>query len=144
MQTVDRTRRVAELVRRALSTLIQHALNDSRISSVTVNAVRVSKDLKTADVFVSRFTPAAIATTAELKKLESNNRAGTEPEPPETPEQEVIRLLNNAAGFLRHLLSQTIGLRVTPQLRFKYDHSIRRGIEMSALIEKLNNKNATE
>lgn len=138
MQTVDRTRRVAELVRRALSTLIQHALNDSRISSVTVNAVRVSKDLKTADVFVSRFTP------TESKKRESNNRAGTEPEPPETPEQEVIRLLNNAAGFLRHLLSQTIGLRVTPQLRFKYDHSIRRGIEMSALIEKLNNKNATE
>ena len=44
---------------------------------------------------------------------------------PEVPTDE--QLLNKAAGFLRHLLSQHADLRITPTLRFKYDNSIRHG-----------------
>ena len=139
MQEVDRSRRVSELVKRELSTLIQRELNDNRISNVTVNAVKVAKDLKTADVFVSRLAPIAVTKSDKLES-KAQGKSTTIKNSSETPEQEVIRLLDKASGYLRHMLSQTIELRITPELRFKYDNSIQRGVEMSALIDKLNKK----
>jgi ribosome-binding factor A len=114
---------VSELLRRELATLIAREINDNRIRHVSINGVRVSRDLKHATVYFSRLenSPGARQTTKE---------GADQP----TDEQ----LLNRAAGFLRHLLSQHADLRITPTLRFKYDDSIRRGVEMTTLIDRLN------
>ncbi len=126
MQEIDRTRRVAELLRRELATLIAREINDNRIRHVSINGVRVSRDLKNATVYFSNLDNSLDrAPTAQAGKGESRQ-----------PTQE--QLLNRAAGFLRHLLSQHAELRVTPSLRFRYDDSIRRGVEMSNLIDRLN------
>ncbi len=116
MQEVDRTRRVAELMKRELATLISHDLNDNRINSVTLTSVTVSRDLKQSTAYFS-----SIQTEQDPKVLE--------------------KLLNKSASFLRFRLSKVLEIRTTPALTFKYDSSLKRGMEMSTLIEKLNKGN---
>ncbi len=120
MYEVDRTRRVAELLKREITVLIARELNDSRINSVTVTGVTISRDLKISTVFVS-------------SALDLSNRTNQE-------STRVEKLLNKSAGYLRHLLSQTVNLRTTPSLVFKYDDSIQRGMDMSRLIDRLNGR----
>ena len=50
---IDRTERVAELIKRELAILIPRELNDTRINNVTVTAVTVSRDLKQSTVYIS-------------------------------------------------------------------------------------------
>ena len=135
MQEIDRTRRVSELIRRELSTLIIREISDGRIRNVSINGVTVSRDLKYATIFFSSLdgnTPSS----QESKTMEgkSNKR----------PPPSIEKVLNNAAGYLRRLLSQNVQLRITPTLVFKYDDSIQRGVEMSSLIESLNKKHGSK
>ena len=116
MYEVDRTRRVAALIKRELATLIARELNDNRINSVSVTGVTVTKDLRESTIFVS-----AIDNSLEPAKIE--------------------KLLNNSSRFLRYLLSQRIDLRITPNIQFKYDDSIERGVYMSKLIDSLKKTN---
>ncbi len=113
MDDIDRTQRVAELVKREVAILIARELNDTRINTVTVTAVTVSRDLKQATIYISRLDSAI-----DSEKTE--------------------RLMNKSSGYLRYLLSQNLDMRVTPALRFRYDTSIQRGIKMTRLIENLN------
>ncbi|NKB64776.1 MAG: 30S ribosome-binding factor RbfA [Gammaproteobacteria bacterium] len=119
MHEVDRTRRVAELVKRELATIISRELNDNRINSVTITSVTVTKDLKQSVIYVC----------SSDKK---------------TPSKEIEKLLNNASRFLRRSLCQQVSLRIMPTLLFKYDETIQRGIEMTALIESLNRNRDSE
>jgi ribosome-binding factor A len=132
MQQIDRTRRVSEVLRRELSTLISRELNDTRIRNVTINAVTVSKDLKNATVYISCLE------TGPEKTVKATSTEGKKKQP------SIEQLLNNAASFLRRMLSQNVHLRITPNIVFKYDDSIQRGVEMSSLIDSLNKKHESE
>lgn len=150
MYEVDRTRRVSELLRRELATLIPREVNDNRIRHVSINGVRVSKDLKNATVYFSSLDPIAAQDTTDATAVsssrsnrgsgrgDSGKQAGAKAQP------SLEKLLNNASGYLRHLLSQHAELRVTPNLRFRYDDTIRRGVEMSSLIDRLNRKKSSD
>lgn len=113
MYEVDRSRRVAELIKRELATLISQDLNDKRINQVTLTAVTVTKDLRQAKVYFSM-----INEDDDVHKTE--------------------KLLNNSAGYLRHQLGKLVELRIMPSIDFVYDSSIKRGAEMSRLIDSLN------
>ena len=104
---------MASLLQRELALIIARDLNDSRINSVAITDVTVSRDLRQATVYVS-----SVDGTAASREIE--------------------RQLNNAAGFLRRLLSQSVHLRLTPRLLFKYDSSIQHGVKMTRLIDRLN------
>ena len=117
MFEVDRTRRVAALIKRELALLIARELNDNRINSVSITAVTVTRDLMQAVVYFS-----SISESHEPQHIEE--------------------LLHKSSGYLRHLLSQRIDLRTTPKLVFKYDDSIQRGVEMTQLIDKLSKEDA--
>ncbi len=110
----SRTHRVAEQLQRDLAQLIQQEVRDPRLGLVTVNDVKVSRDLCYADIYVTVMgkeeTKEAIATT--------------------------IKILNSAAGFLRGRVAKLIKLRIVPQLRFHYDSSVSRGNYLSSLINK--------
>ena len=116
MHEVDRRRRVSELIRRELSVLIAREVGDARVRKVSITAVSVSKDLKQASVYVS-----SVEQSASPKEIE--------------------KTLNHASKYLRYLLGRQVNLRSTPGLVFKYDDSIRRGVEMTLLIDSLNKKN---
>lgn len=109
----SRTQRVGDQMQRELAHLIQREIKDPRLGMVTVTAVEVSRDLSFARVFVTL--------------LGKDNAEEI---------QQSLDILSEASGFLRTQLGKAIRLRVIPQLQFKYDASVRRGVEMSALIDR--------
>ena len=112
MQGVDRTRRVAELIRRALADIIRDRLPDRGLELLSITATEITRDLSRATVFITI-----------LGEDEDQERA---------PE-----ILNEESRILRHELSRTLNLRHTPEIEFRYDFSIERGIRLSRLIDDL-------
>ena len=62
MHDPDRTRRVAELIRRALSQLIAREVADRRVRAASITEVTISRDLKQATVYFSCLARADCAT----------------------------------------------------------------------------------
>ena len=112
MQGVDRTRRVAELIRRALADIIRDRLPDHGLGLLSITATEVTRDLSRATVFISL-----------LGEEEDQERA--------------TKILNEESSALRHELSRTLNLRHTPEIKFRYDLSIERGARLSRLIDGL-------
>ena len=112
MQGVDRTRRVAELIRRALADIIRDRLPDRGLGLLSITATEVTRDLSRATVFISL-----------LGEEEDQERA--------------TKILNEESSALRHELSRTLNLRHTPEIKFRYDLSIERGARLSRLIDGL-------
>lgn len=109
----SRTQRIGDQMQRELALLIQREIKDPRLGLVTITGVEVSRDLAYAKVFVT------VMDDDDGQKIGQN-----------------LGILNEAAGFLRMLLGKEMKLRTIPQLHFHYDESIRRGAELSALIER--------
>ncbi|MBS1269788.1 MAG: 30S ribosome-binding factor [Gammaproteobacteria bacterium] len=112
----SRTERVSELIRRELANSIAREMDDPRVRFVSVTAVDVSKDLRNAKVYVTQISTDSGPTID-------------------------IRALQKAAGFLRKQLASTLTLKTIPSLTFVYDDSIKRGVDLSRLIEQAVAKN---
>ena len=97
-----------------LATIIQQEIKDPRVGMVTINEVKVTKDLGYADIY---FTCMSIHDDAESSKVS-------------------VDVLNGASGFLRTLLAASMSLRVIPHLRFHYDVILGEASKMSQLINK--------
>lgn len=110
----SRTQRIGDQMQRELALLIQREIKDPRLGLVTITGVDVARDLSHAKVFI---TVMGQDDNAEVIKQNTG-------------------ILNDAAGFLRMHLGKAMKLRTVPQLHFSYDASIRRGAELSALIER--------
>lgn len=122
----SRIDRIGDQMQRELALLIQREVKDPRLGMVTVNAVKVSRDLGYADIYVS------LLTTEELTA-----------ESPEVVDS--ISVLNRAAGFLRGQVGRAMKLRVIPQLRFHFDALQGYSRRMDNLIrEAVGDKSAVE
>ncbi len=106
-----RTRRVGEQILRELAALIRDDIKDPRLGMVSVSSVVVTRDLSHAKVHVS--------------VLGSDEQSDAS-----------VKVLNNAAGFLRHKLGKLLHIRTIPELRFYLDRSLAEGARMGALINK--------
>jgi ribosome-binding factor A len=107
-----RSRRIADQIQRELADLIRVELKDPRVPQlVTITGVEVSPDQSHAKVF---FT-----VLGDERKID-DAAAG----------------LKRAGGFLRTQLGHRMKLRVVPQLDFKYDTSVERGVRLSHLIDE--------
>ena len=115
----SRTQRVADQIQKELAQLIQLEMKDPRLCMVTVSIVEVSRDMSFADIYVS------FLGVNDQEKID-----------------ESLKVLNQAAGFLRSQLARAIKLRFTPQLRFFFDNSLRRGAYLSSLIDQAVAKDA--
>ncbi len=104
-----RTRRVGEQIQRELAGLVHAEIKDPRLGMVSISGVTVSRDLAHAKVYVSVLGDEAAVTAS-------------------------LRVLNNAAGFLRRRLGRQMRIRAVPRLRFYFDQSIEEGARMDALI----------
>jgi len=107
----SRTRRVGEQVQREMAQLVQQEIKDPRLGLVTISAVKLSKDMSHANIFFTVLDE-------------------------EHPVEETLKVLEGAAGFLRHELAKRMQLRIVPHIHFKYDESIAYGNDLSALINK--------
>jgi len=110
----SRTERIADLIQRELSLIIQRESQDPRFGLITVSAVTVTRDLAHAKIYITSYQ---IDGQEKLK--------------------EILRALNKAAGFFRSMLASRIQLRTTPQLNFIYDESIEYGTKLSSLIDEV-------
>lgn len=110
MKSYPRANRIAEQMQRDLATLIRTEIKDPRVGLITITSVDVSRDYSHAKVFFTQLGEAA-----DAKACGDG--------------------LNHAAGFLRHLLAERLGLRIMPMLHFVYDESVERGIYLSQLID---------
>ncbi|MDX1458434.1 MAG: 30S ribosome-binding factor RbfA [Marinobacter sp.] len=113
----SRLDRIGDQIQRELAQMIQREIKDPRLGMVTVNAVKVSRDLGYADIFVS------LLTTEELTE-------------DSTEVKESLAVLNKAAGFLRGQLGRAMKLRVVPHLRFHFDTLLGKSRRMDALINR--------
>ena len=113
MRESSREARVADFVRDEVAQIMRNEMRDPRVSFVSVNDVRVSRDLSYADIYVSSFDVAS-----------------------EDERVELLAVLNGASGFFRSLLAKRHSMRTTPKPRFHYDALIEGGPKMEALIEK--------
>jgi ribosome-binding factor A len=105
--------RVADFVRDELANIIVRKVRDPRVGMISINDVKVSKDLSFADVYVS-----SVDISGEDQK------------------QELVDVLNKAAGFFRTELSGRHKMRTTPKPRFHYDELAESGPRLEALIDK--------
>lgn len=108
MPSLKRTEKIAGLIQRKLSFIIQQEVKDPRLPKfITISAVKVSPDLSFAKVF---FT----ALNADKKLVSS--------------------ILNASAGFLRSALARTSTTRTVPELQFVYDDSLDYATRLSELL----------
>ena len=103
-------------VMRELSNIIRGEIKDPRIHPVTsITAVEVAPDLKTCKAYVSVLGD-------------------------EKAQEDTVKGLKSAEGYIRRALAKSINLRNTPEIRFILDQSIEYGVNMSKFIDDVNRK----
>ncbi len=102
-------------MKKEIADLISNTIKDPRLPElVSITAVRVTKDLRYAKVFVSVYGD-------------------------DQQKKDALQALKHAAGFVRREIGQRIQLRYTPEILFVLDDSIEYGMHISNLIDKTMN-----
>ena len=107
-----RVLKAAQAIREVVSTAIITDLRDPRIENVTVTRVDVSGDMRYARIHVS------------VMGEQTNTR-------------NVLKGLNNAAGFLQRKVANRIDTRYTPKLQFVLDEGLKHSLEVTKILEEV-------
>jgi len=111
MSNIDRTPRLNELVKRALSNIIQTEYTHSELGWATISRVVVSKDMQHARVF---FTT--------LGGESEGNKA--------------LVFLKKHQSKIRFSLGKSVHLRYTPELIFEIDFELKKALKLESIIDK--------
>lgn len=105
--------RVNSEVQRELSNIVRGGIKDPRVSLMTsVVAVEVAPDLKTCRAYISVLGD-------------------------EKSQQDTIKGLQSAEGYIRRELAHSLNMRNTPEVKFILDQSIEYGVNMSKKIDEV-------
>lgn len=108
----NRIKRISEEVKKVISLMLINGIKDPRITSmISVTDVEVTNDLRYAFVYIS---------------ILGGNK------------EESLEGLNSARGYIRREVGKAIKLRYVPEIIFKIDDSLERGMHMDELIKNLN------
>ncbi len=113
---VSRTSRLNGEYQKEISAIVSGKLKnrDPRLTGlISVTEADVAPDLKTANIYVSIFSP-----SEDRKKLD-------------------FQILKENAAFIRHELSQVMRMRTVPVLTFRLDESMEYGSKMDELFKKI-------
>ncbi len=102
---------VGGMIQREISDILRN-MKDPRIGFVTVTGVEMSDDLRNAKVFVSVLGP-------------------------EEARKDTLEALEHGAAYIRREVGQRIQIRHTPELLFRYDHSLEHGAKIDRLLNDL-------
>ena len=103
--------RVNGEVQRELSNIIRGGIKDPRVAPMTsVVAVGVAPDLKTCKAYISVLGD-------------------------EKAQEDTIKGLQSAEGYIRRELARKLNMRNTPEIKFVMDQSIAYGVAMSKMID---------
>lgn len=105
--------RVNTEVQRELSNIIRGGIKDPRVAPMTsVVSVEVAPDLKTCKAYISVLGD-------------------------EEAQQNTVKGLQSAEGYIRRELARTVNMRNTPQITFIVDQSIEYGVNISKKIDEV-------
>ena len=114
-----RPERVADILREEISQIVGYELEDPRLTMVTVTDVRLSDNLRDAQVFVT-----VIGDEAE--------------------HQSALSALRHAAPYVRKQLSLSLNLPRTPEIHFVRDRVEEKGERVDQLLEKIEQERKEE
>ena len=114
--TSRRLLKAAEAIREVVAAPTLTELRDPRVQDVTVVGVKVSPDMREAQVAVSIMGD-------------------------ESQQQLSLRGLQNAAGFLQSRIASRIEARYTPRLQFVIDKGIQHSLLVGEILEKIKREN---
>ena len=112
MSPKGRPERVAERVREEIAQLLTKEIKDPRIGFVSIMSVRMSPDLRYANVYVSILGE---------EKQRANSMAG----------------LRNAARWMRGVVGRNLGLRFAPEIRFFPDDTLDRVFHLEEIFDQI-------
>lgn len=107
-----RVNKVADEIKRFISTLILNEIKDPRVDMVSITDVILSKDLKNAKVYFS--------VLGDDKKV-----------------KRAIAGLISATGFIKREIGRNLKLRFVPDVKFYYDESLSYGVKMDSILNDL-------
>lgn len=106
----SRSSRVSQQIQKELARILQQEVKDPRIGMVTISGVDLSRDLACAKVYVTFLTIGSQTNEESLKGL------------------------NSASGYIRRLLGKAMSLRIVPEVRFCFDETLTEGLRISELV----------
>lgn len=110
--SIKNTRINAE-VQKELSNILREGIKDPRVAPMTsVVAVEVAPDLKTCKAYISVLGD-------------------------EKAQEDTIKGLQSAEGYIRRELARGLNMRNTPEVKFVLDQSIAYGVAMSKKIDEM-------
>jgi ribosome-binding factor A len=124
---IERNKRVAELIAREVSLVLEFKINDDRLKNVTILRAEISKDLRYCKIF---FSVIAIKNGNIYAPQDNTYSAYIE--------KEVKKAMNgfkSSKHFIKKEVFSKVLLRLIPDLSFEYDQ----GIEQSSRILKIIN-----
>ena len=116
-----RLAKVSSLLKKEISIILQNDLEDDLLRS---NFINISKIDLTGDL---QFCKIYVTSTAE-----------------DEIRKEIVDNLNLAKSFVRHTLGQRIDMRRVPDIIFKDDTVLEKGLSVLKLLEKLKNKSQNQ
>lgn len=108
----SRLDRVNELLRETISEIILMELRDPRVNFVTITEARVSPDLRHCRVYYTVYGD---------ERARKRAQEG----------------LEHAANFIRQEVNRRVRLKFIPELHFKFDERIERGMHVIELLDKI-------
>ena len=108
-----RAQRVGDEITKVISRTIIENVADPRVQRCTITSVEVSDDLRNAKIYFSI--------------LENN----------EGILKESRESLEKAKGYFRKIIGRELKLRYTPEIRFYFDDSLKRGRDISSIIDNV-------
>jgi len=110
MKPYSRAERISGKIQHAITELLSKKMQDPRIEMATVSGVKLTPDLRVANVYITVFG--------------DKNRI-----------KEALDGFKNSKGFIKKRIAPKLGLKYMPDLRFYYDDSFDKAAKMDELIK---------
>ena len=108
----QRQQKLKELLKEQVSEIIHRELKDPRLGFVTVTDAEITADLRYGKVFVS-----IMGTDEEREKS--------------------MAVLKNSQRFVRQAFAKRVSMKVLPEIEFRLDASVDRGVRIFELLEEI-------
>jgi len=115
MSLSKRSEQLEKSLIREINNIIYRKINDPRIKFVTITRIKVSPDLKYADIFVTIFND-------------------------ESQQKKALKGLKNATKFIRGELGKDLKLRHVPNIKFKIDEDLEHQYKLLKIVTEVHDQ----
>ncbi len=113
MKPYSRAERVSGKIQIAITDLLSKKIQDPRMEMATISGVKMTPDLRVADVYITVF--------GDKKKV-----------------RQALEGFKKSKGFIKKSIAPKLGLKYMPELRFVRDDTFDKAAKMDALIKSAN------